>query len=84
MFLVGPPGFEPGTVRSLAQCYEPAALSVFQIEATWLSYGPSKNAGNTIQLLTLLANVRSQTRPLLRELIAVSAGRERVICWKAF
>jgi len=26
--LVGPPGFEPGTVRCLLRGYEPAALSV--------------------------------------------------------
>ena len=26
--VVGPPGFEPGTVRFLSFCYEPAALSV--------------------------------------------------------
>ena len=42
--MVGPPGFEPGTVRSLAYRYEPAALSVLYGEVTWLSYGPSKNA----------------------------------------
>ena len=54
---MGPPGFEPGTVRSLAYRYEPAALSVLYGEVTWLSYGPSKNARPSSQLLTLPASL---------------------------